>query len=186
MTARILTLLGVAIGLAGCAPTSGVITLAVGRSPATVADIQYVSADGRETSFNQVRYSTTIVAFSSTEGANCCAIDPRVVQIADQVWELPVTVAQISIPNGKCPHGSGCVEACNLREGGLMSLCDADRLAWEVYGQPVSGKLFLINAQSEVLMTGDISDPKAVVEGARTVARSFDQRRDRLDGPEIW
>lgn len=167
------------VGLAGCAPTSGVITGTSGPQVGSLApDVQYVSAEGKHGDFNKARYPVAVIAFSAPEGANCCWLDPKVVNVAGQLWDLPVTVAQFSLPKGKCPHGQGCMEACNLRKGGLMSLCDAQRLAWNAYGQPAPGSLILIGPDNKILVTGSLDNPKAVLDEARNLGQAEKKRRD--------
>jgi hypothetical protein len=173
MAGRYLILSIALIGVAGCAPTSGVIT---GTStPAwyagTIApDVEYKSLEGKQASFNKVRQPIAVVAFVAPEGANCCWLEPGVVNLANQFWELPVTVAEFSEPTDKCPHGPGCVEACNLRQGRVMSLCDAQRLAWKAYGKPAPGTLILLGPDNKMLAKGSLSDPKPIVDEARRLA----------------
>jgi hypothetical protein len=170
MTGRILIVLAALIGVAGCTPTSGVIT---GTStPAwyagTVApDVDYRSLDGKQASFNKVRQPVAIVAFVAPPGAACCWLEPTVVNMAGQFWDLPVTVAQFSEPTSKCPHGAGCVEACNLHKGAVMSLCDAQKVAWKAYGQPAPGTLILIGPDNKIVAKGALSNPKPILEAAK-------------------
>lgn len=188
MTGRILTLLAALTGFAGCAPTAGIITKTSGTTGLQLGsiapDVQYESMDGKQASFKKVRQPVAIVGFVAPQGAACCWLDPKVVNIADQFWDLPVTVAQFSLPTEKCPHGPGCVEACNLRKGGVMSLCDAERLAWNAYGKPAPGELILIGADNKIVMKGSLNDPKSVVDEARRLGQIEKGRRgggDRFD-----
>lgn len=174
MTGRILALLIALIGLAGCAPTSGVIT---GTSvPAWYAgtmapDVEYKSLEGKQASFNKVRQPVAIVAFVAPPGTACCSLEPKLVNLANQLWDLPVTVAQFSLPTDKCPHGPGCVEVCNLRQGRVMSLCDAQKLAWRAYGQPAPGTVILIGPDNKMVTKGSLSDPQAVVTEAKRLGQ---------------
>jgi hypothetical protein len=183
MTGRILIVLALLIGLAGCTPTSGVIT---GTStPAwyagTVApDVDYRSLEGKQASFNKVRQPIAIVAFVAPPGAACCWLEPTLVNLAGQFWDLPVTVAQFSEPTSKCPHGAGCVEVCNLHKGAVMTLCDAQKLAWEAYGKPAPGTLILIGPDNKILRKGSLSDPQAVVSEAKRLGQT---EKERLPGP---
>ncbi|MCL5278350.1 MAG: hypothetical protein M1376_00390 [Planctomycetes bacterium] len=127
------------IGLAGCAPTSGVITgtsTPAWYAGAVAPDVQYKSLEGKQASFNKIRQPVAIVAFVAPPGTACCWLEPTVVNLAGQLWDLPMTVAQFSEPTSKCPHGAGCVEVCNLHKGAVMSLCDAQKLAWKAYDKP--------------------------------------------------
>lgn len=186
MIVRIFLLAAAGVSFVGCAPMSGVVTGAADTEAGSVApDVQFVSVDGEQASFNQVRHPVSIVAFSAPEGAGCCWLDPNVVQMADEVWDLPVTVAQFSIPKGECPHGQNCVEACNLNKGGLMSLCDAKRIAWEAYGRPAPGALLLLDTDSKVLMTASIGDSDALVHRAKKLGQAEQERRDSRERPEL-
>ncbi len=186
MTGRILTLLVVLIGSAGCAstPREGVVT---GTStPAwyagTIApDVEYKSLEGKQASFNKVRQPVAIVAFVAPEGDQCCWVEPELVNLADQLWDLPVTVAQFSLPTSKCSHGAGCAEVCNLRQGRLMSLCDAQKLAWRAYGQPAPGTLLLIGPDNKFMTKGSLSDPQAVVDEAKRLGQ-IEKDRPGLGG----
>lgn len=185
MTGRILVLLVGLVGFAGCAPTSGVIT---GTStPAwyagTIApDVEYQSLEGKRASFHKSRQPVAVVAFVGPEGPECCWLEPRVINIADQFWDLPVTVAQFSVPTSKCPHGPGCVEVCNLRKGGVMALCDAEKLAWRAFGRPPLGTLVLIDADNKMLLRGSLGDPTSVVEEAKRLAQIEKNRRQGPGG----
>jgi hypothetical protein len=187
MTGRIIALLTAVIGLAGCVPTSGVVTQTSGATGAqigaTVPDVEYQSKEGKQASFNKVRQPVAVIAFVAPQGANCCSLDPGVVNIADQLWDLPVTVAQFSLPTSKCPHGPGCVEACNLRKGRVMSLCDAQRLAWDAYGKPAPGTLILIGPDNKIVAKASLHDPKAVVVAAQELGR-VESEKERGPGGE--
>jgi len=175
MTARILTLSAALIGLAGCMPTSGIVTKTSGTTGAQIGSIApnvaYESMEGKQASFNRARQPVAVVAFVAPQGEGCCSLDPKVVNIADQLWDLPVTVAQFSLPTSKCPHGPGCVEACNLGKGRVMSLCDAQRLAWNAYGKPAPGTLILIGPDNRIVAKASLSDPAVVVNAAKKLGQ---------------
>ncbi len=183
MTGRMVALLTALLGLAGCASPSGVVT---GTStPAwyagTVApDVEYRSLQGKQTSFNKIRQPVAVVAFVAPPGATCCWLDPTVLNLADQLWDLPVTVAQFSEPTSQCPHGAGCTEVCNLRQGRVMSLCDAQQLAWRAYGKPAPGTLILIGPDNKILSKGTLNEPQALVAEARRIGQI---EKERLRGP---
>jgi hypothetical protein len=183
MTGRILVLLTALLAWAGCASPSGVITgtSAPAQSAGAVApEVEYRSMQGGQAFFNQVRQPVTIVAFVAPPGAACCWLDPEVFNLAAQFWDLPVTVAQFSEPTSKCPHGAGCTEACHVHEGSVMSLCDAQRLAWHAYGQPTPGTLFLLGPDNQILMKGSLSNPRAIVNEAKRLGQ---MEKERLHGP---
>jgi putative hemolysin len=182
MIGRILVLTAL-LAWAGCASASGVITGPSAPAPdtGTVApDVEYRSMQGGQASFNKVRKPVTIVVFVTPPGAACCWLDPEVFNLADQFWDLPVTVAQFSLPTSQCPHGAGCTEGCHIREGSVMSLCDAHRLAWDAYGRPTPGTLILLGPDNRIVMTGPLGNPSAVVNEAKRLGR---MEKERLRGP---
>jgi len=168
-------------GLVGCAPTSGTITGVSGpQIGPVVPDIQYLSAEGKKGDFDRIRYGLALVVFSPPEGARCCSLDPKVVNLSDQVWNLPVTVAQVSLPNGKRPHGEGCLEGCNHRNERVVTLCDANSVAWNAYGRPTPGSVILIGPGNKVLMTGTLDHPGDILSEARRLGLD-EQERTRGD-----
>jgi hypothetical protein len=186
MPARTLTSLVVVValaGLVGCMPDSGTIIGVSGpQIGPVVPDIQYRSAEGTKGNFNSIRHSLALVVFSPPEGARYCSLDPKVVNLSDHLWNLPVTVAQISLPNGKCPHGQGCLEAGNLRNRGLVTLYDANCVAWNAYGQPTPGSVIMIGPGNKVLMTGSLDHPRDILSEARRLGQEEQERArgDRL------
>ena len=178
MHARTITLLGAAVCaalLAGCAERSGVATEAsppqVWAAGPEVPDIQYTARDGQTRDFNKVRYPVTLVAFSAPQGSNCCWLDPRVAKIWDDLRNLPVTMAQFSLPTSRCPHGPGCVEGCNLHKGRLMTICDSHRVAWKAFGRPDPGSLILIERGGRIVKIGTLDHPKSIVAEALKLGR---------------
>ena len=139
-TKVIILLLASMMILAGCAtkPTSGVVgwksgTFSVGSY---APDIPFTSVDGKKTTFHKVRQPIAIVAFTSPPAEECCWVRPDLLSLTKRFKVLPVTVAQVSVPTSKCPHGADCVKVCNLGKANLISLCDADRKAWNAHDQP--------------------------------------------------
>ena len=169
------------VGLVGCGPTSGtIIGVSDPRIGPVAPDIQYLSADGEKGDFDMIRYGLALVAFSPPEGDRCCSPDPKVVDLSDKVWNLPVTVAQVSLPNGKCHHGQGCSEAGKLRNQRVVTLYDANSVAWNAYGRPAPGSVILIGPGNKVLMTGSLDHPRDVLSEARRLGLD-EQERTRGD-----
>lgn len=191
MTGRILIVLTGLVSVAGCTSTAreGVITgtaLPGWYGAGTIApDVKYRSMEGEEASFTKARQPIAIVAFVAPKGSECCWLEPGVVNIADQLWDLPVTVAQFSQPTSECPHGPGCVEVCNLRTGRVMSLCDAQKLAWRAFGKPASGTLILIGADNTMLLRGSLGDPGAVIDEAKRLGQIENDRRRGPGGERL-
>lgn len=152
--------------VAGCAGVSGTVSDASGtRSGSRMPDFHYISAQGWRTSFDWARQPLALVAF--TEGG---ALDPTMADLADRLYDLPVTVAQISL-----------ADAPPARKAGMISLVDVRRIAWEAYGRPTPGELLLLNERGDVVLTGSLADPHAVVQKARRLGETIKQQQDRLE-----
>lgn len=164
--------------IVGCASTSGVVTdaharqvWAAGPEGAEAPTVKYTGTDGRQYDFHQVRHPVTLVVFSAPAGSNCCWLDPRVVSMWDRLRNLPVTVAQFSMPTEKCPHGPGCVEGCNIGKGGLVTFCDPQRIAWKAYGRPELGDVILLGSGNKILMKGSLNDSAAIMAEAERLGK---------------
>jgi hypothetical protein len=169
--------------LAGCAPVSGVITGTSGsRVGSMPPDIQFVSADGWSSSFDWARCPIAIVAFTSPEGSACCRLDPQMANLADQLADLPVTVAQVSLPQGERPGSQECPEIRHVRKSGMIFLYDAERIAWNAYGQPNPGALFLIGQDGHILMTGSLEDAEPILQETRRLGQEEQKQRQAEEG----
>jgi hypothetical protein len=162
--------------LVGCAsnelqPISGVVDFSKDYPVGTRApDIPFISTDGKQTSFNKVSQSIAIVAFTSTPGEACCRFVPELVALAHRLRNEPITVAQISLPTTKCSHGPGCAEYCNINDTRLVSLCDADRIAWKAYGQLKPNTVVLIGENNRIAAIEDLENLDSIVHKAQRMA----------------
>ncbi len=165
---RVIVMLSLAVlTLTGCGAVSGVVTGASGsRVDSLTPDIRYITADGRAGSFDWARFPIAVVAFTAPEG-----LDPTMVHLADQLADLPVTVAQFSLPS---EHG---LEAGPVGKSGMIVLYDTQRIAWNAYGRPEVGALMLIGENGRILMTGSLRDPSPVLQEARRLGEIEKQRR---------
>lgn len=163
--------------MAGCASVSGVVTGTTGsRAGAKTPDIQYTTAEGHSASFNWARCPVALVAFTATEGPAGAGVDPHVADLADRLGDLPVTVAQLSLP----PEGRslGLSPEALPRKSGMMFLYDADRLAWNAYGHPAPGDMFLIGNDGDIVMAGSLNDPEPILLEARRLGEVEQQQRE--------
>jgi hypothetical protein len=154
-------------------------SLSVGAHP---KDIPFTAADGRRSSLSEVREPYALVAFAEPPAEMCCAVNPNLIALASRYRGLPVTVAQVSLPTKPCPHGPGCVEACNLDTKRLIALCDSQRLAWAAYGKPTPGTVFLIDEGGAILQTGTLGKLAAVADRAYELGQKHAERHRR--GPD--
>lgn len=176
---RIVVVLSIATCLVGGCAVSGVITEASGsRVGSMTPDFHYVSTHGRKTSFNWARCPIALVAFTLREGSAYYQLDPTMVELADRLWDLPVTVAQVSLPQDSGVPGPGRVGVFDLRKSGMMCLYDANRVAWEAYGRPAPGELILIDEHGRIVMVGSLTDPEPVLQEARRLGWIAKNRRE--------
>ncbi|MCJ7544701.1 MAG: hypothetical protein MUP47_09100 [Phycisphaerae bacterium] len=175
---RVIPLLSIVVLIAtGCASLSGVVTGTSGsRVDSRTPDILFVSAEGRPGSFNWARYPIAVVAFTSAEGSPY-RVDPRMASLCDQLWDLPVTVAQFSLPAENRPVGLDYAALRGAGKSGMIFLLDAQRLAWNGYGAPPPGELLLLGEDGSILMTGSLTSPELVLQEARRLGEVEKQRR---------
>lgn len=156
-------------------PVAGVIAapeqLSVGQ-PAP--DFPVITSDGEATSFSDILEPTTIVAFVSPPGDQCCWLQPQLVSLAEELKNGRVAVVQISEPTDECPHGPGCIATCNLKDPHLVSLCDAERRAWEAYREPEPGTVMLINYRGKVVYVAPLGRLDTVADKARELVAEFE------------
>jgi len=165
--------------LTGCSsegsPVAGVIMESEQLPPGHPApDFPVVTADGKETRFSEIREPTSVVAFVSPTGNNCCWLDPKLVSLAQELRNRRVSVAQITEPTDACPLGPGSVATCDLTDSHLMSLWDTERRAWEAYREPQPNTVVLINYRGEVELVVPLAELDTVVKKAREVAAMYE------------
>jgi hypothetical protein len=177
VTAVMIVVVGVV--LSGCAteqgPVAGIIAepteLSVGRP---IPNFPIATADGEQTSFNELREPIAIVAFVSSSGPQCCRLNPKLVSLAGNLRNRNITVAQISEPTERCPHGPGCIATCNLKDPHLVSLCDAEGIAWNAYRRPKPNTVILIDRRGYVAAVSSLTNLEAVLGKARRLAEEVD------------
>ena len=159
----------------GCnpAPRAGIVGWEGIVPGSLVKDIPFTAMDGTKTTFHKVRGPIAILAFTKTPPDKCCWVSPQLVNLTNQFQGLPVSVAQISLPTGKCPHGPGCTEMCRLGETQLFSFCDTDRIAWKAYGEPTPGTVILIDQKDKVIATGSLDNLKPVTDKAHEMGQKL-------------
>lgn len=142
--------------LMGCttepAPMGGVIKLNSDFPVGQYApDIPFTSTDGKETTFNQMRQPIAIVAFTTVSSEACCPSSPTLVDLANRLEDLPITVAQIHLPTSEYPYRQELMEHYNLSNEGIVTLYDAQRLAWRSFGKPNPNTVLLIDDNGRIV-----------------------------------
>jgi peroxiredoxin len=174
--------LALTVVVAGCAtkPISGVVGW--GQSKFSVGsfapDIPFTSNDGKQTTFHEERKPVAILAFVSPPAKECCSPSQDLLSLTKRYKVLPVEVAQVSVPTGKCPHEGSCTGFRNLGKTDLLLLCDKDRIAWNAYGQPSPGTAILIDNDSRIMQIGSIQDLSVLADKAEELANAVDD--------EVW
>lgn len=177
----IMMLGGLVIGLTGCAngPHSGVVGWNKDFSSGSFApDLPLTLAEGKETRFSKIRRSFAILAFTSPPSQKCCSLRPDLVELANRFKNLPITVAQISLPTTECPHGPGCSESCNIIDENLVILCDSARIAWRAYNQPKLNTVIFIDKNDKIVDIQSINNLKALADKAETMVVKIEEEED--------
>jgi hypothetical protein len=146
----VIAVAAVLMGLMGCAtgpaPTGGVVQLhtdfPVGR---VVADIPFTSLEGTETTFGEIRQPIAIVAFTSVSSETCCPAHPALRTLARRFEYLPITVAQIFLPTDEYPNRQELAEKYDLSNAGIVTLYDAQRIAWKAFYRPKPNTVLLVD-----------------------------------------
>ncbi|MHC4707678.1 MAG: TlpA family protein disulfide reductase [Planctomycetota bacterium] len=141
------------LGLMGCAtestPVGGVVELNSDFPVGQYApDIPFTSIDGEETTFDQIRQPIAVVAFTNVSSEKCCPPSPALVSLASRFEDLPITVAQVHLPTSEHPHR---LERSSLHKGGVVTLYDAQRIAWRGFGRPKPGTVLLIDDNDKIV-----------------------------------
>ncbi len=174
----IFTLLVPTMAFSGCATSNKPISGVVGWSKeasvgSPVPDIPFISMEGKHRTLSKIRLPITILVFTSTPGVACCRLEPELVTLADRFKKDPITVVQISLPNNKCPHGASCSEACNINNARLLSLCDADRIAWSAFHQPKLGTVFLVGENGKIVGINSTENLRSIADRAHELAQEI-------------
>ncbi|TKJ33523.1 MAG: hypothetical protein CEE38_20395 [Planctomycetes bacterium B3_Pla] len=111
-------------------------------------DIPFTSIDGEETTFDRIRQPIAVVAFTNVSSETCCPPSPALVNLASRLEYLPVTVAQVHLPTSEHPNRP---EHYSLNKEGIVTLYDAQRIAWRGFGSPKPGTVLLIDDNGRIV-----------------------------------
>lgn len=173
------------IVLAGCGesvnqPVVGVVTSEVRIVGRIVPDFNFTTAEGKLTSFSEVKQPISIMAFTSSSGEVCCRLVPALVELASSFRGEPISVSQISVPTSKCPHGPGCTEHCNIKDINLISLCDESRVAWQVYNQPKANTVILVDDKGRIVAVESLDNLNIIATKAERMARDYTEMQETM------
>lgn len=176
---------GILFVLAGCSSNpkvavAGVVTSDIRTIGEIAPNFNFTSADGKLTSFREVKKPISIMAFTSSSGDVCCRLIPELVELASRFRGESISVAQISLPTSKCPHGPGCIENCNIKDINMISLCDESRVAWRKYNQPKANTVILVDENDRIVAVENLDNLDAVAKKARSMAQEYDKEQESL------
>jgi len=183
MKSRIIIVMlgGLVIGLTGCAngPYAGVVGWNKDFSSGSLApDLPLTLAEGKETRFSKIRQSFAILAFTSPPSQKCCSLRPDLVELANRFKNLPITVAQISLPTTECPYGPGCSKSCDITDENLVILCDPARIAWKAYNQPKLNTVILIDKHDKIVDIQPINNLEVLADKTETMVVKIKEEED--------
>lgn len=138
-------------------------------------NIPFTSVTGKATTFYSIRQPIAIVAFVGFSGGACCWLNPDLVTLAESFRDLPVSIVQVSLPTEKCSHGPGCIAKCNINDAHLVSLCDAEHIAWKKYSKPEMNTVFLIDKSGKIIDSEKLINIKPLAGQARELAEKIVQ-----------
>ena len=177
LTIKIFTFVIPILLITGCSNTGG---LSIFESKdysigTIVPDIPFYTTGGIQTSFSRISKPIAIMAFTSTPGETCYKLEPELVDLAYELRNKPVTVAQISLLRGKCPHGVGCEEYCSIRDNYLVSLCDDNHIAWSAYGRPEPNTVILVGENNEIVAIETLDNLNGITLKAEKLAAELNK-----------
>jgi hypothetical protein len=172
------------MGLMGCTtepvPTGGVVKLhndfPVGR---VVPDIPFTSPEGKETTFDKIRRPIAIVALTSVSSEACCPAHPALRTLARRFKWLPITVAQIFLPTDEYPNRQELVERYDLSNEGIVTLYDAQGIAWEAFYRPKPNTVLLVDDDGKILaISEEIDNLKHLANAAQRLGEALEDEAD--------
>lgn len=183
---RVHAILGVlalgAVLIAGCSSTyiagtpreldtmQGTITSAAGptyvagplTANAVAPDLTFKAASGKENRLYASLQQISVIAFVAPT-SDCDKIDRRLADNTSMFWHLPVLLTQISEPTSTCAQGAGCRVVSGPGQRDVLALCDSARLAWNAYGRPDPGTVYLVDENNTILEVGTLDNMSSLL-----------------------
>ncbi len=167
-------MVAVRAGRCELAPMGGVVELSSDFPVGQYApDIPFTSTDGEETTFDQIRQPIAVVAFTSVSSETCCPPSPALVSLASHFGDLPITVVQVHVPTSEHPNS---LEHYSLDKEGIVTLYDAQRIAWRGFGSPKPGTVLLIDDNGKIVaINRELDNLKPLVAKAQWLGEAVDE-----------
>lgn len=159
---------------------AGVVTSDIRTIGEIVPDFNFISADGKLKSFREIKKPISIMVFISSSGDVCCRLIPELVELASRFRGESISVAQVSLPTSKCPHGPGCTEYCKIKDINLIALCDESRVAWRLYNQPKANTVILVDENDRIAASENLDKLDAIAREALIMAQKYDKEQESM------
>ena len=142
-------------------------------------DIPFTFVSGKQATLHEVREPVAVLVFLTPWTEACFSMRPDLLSIRKRLHVLPITVVQILLPIGECTHVSDCmhVSGLNKYDYDIVSLCDRDRVAWRVYGQPDPNTAILIDQNSMIVDIQNTDNVGTLTDKAYWMGRTIYDRR---------
>lgn len=186
MKSLAIILVAICLAAGGCSQytsKTGVVVASPKFQPMTETHapiIPLVLSNGKEMSLRKASNSLCIVAFIKPPAGNPTFLDPRLISMNNKLEVENVSITQIAIPTKDCPLDDSFTAGCPKPPGLMIQLADPQIIAWNAFGDPDAGTLFLIDNKWKIVMTGNIADTDAMVKKAREIGQQLDDEQEQL------
>ena len=147
----------------------------------TAPEIPYVDGAGRVRKLSDVRQDIAVVIFTTIpQDKPCNWVDPRIRQAAEGFWDDPISVVQITIPDSHCKRGPGVVEGTPKIDG-YIGLSDENKLAWNAFGKPKDGTVYLLDDNNTIVAIATLDDMKDLLDEAEELGTQIKKQYEGED-----
>lgn len=139
-------------------------------------EIPYIDNAGRVRKLSDVRQDIAVVIFTTIpQDKPCNWVDPRIRDAAQRFWDDPVSVVQITIPDAHCTRGPGATPGTPKIDG-YIGLSDENKLAWNAYGRPKSGTVYLLDENNAIVSIATVDNMGALLDEAKNLAIQIEKQ----------
>jgi hypothetical protein len=130
-----------------------------------------------ETTLNKERESILVLAFIPASANNLPFIHPELIELAETVKMLPVTVAQVTIPS---QQDNVKVDTVNTENELVLFLQERNHIAQIAYHQPAPYTVFLVDNRERIRDIAKIGNITSLVENTKRlgILNDFDVESD--------